>query len=188
MTHSKHFFKTFSNFPLSFRLGKAPLRIFCCFQPNSLQGFSLLRTVRPLYPSFCFYFHDFMHKLMHFNGIFETFHIWDFVESILFFWNWSLGFTLILLYSWYMLVNLINLGLCEKLEILGLVLNPIWGFCSIRLKLMKLACWFDVIDHSKLFSNLCDDQLVNFFKKLASGFNFIGVFIRNSMLKPILWF
>ena len=71
-----------------------------------------------------------------------------------------------------MLVNLINLGFCEKLKILGLVLNPIWGFCSIGLKLIKLACLFDVIDHSKLFSNLCDDQLVNLFKKLASGFHF----------------
>ena len=69
---------TFSNFPLSLWLGKAPLRIFCRFQPNILQGFSLPRPIRPLYPSFCFYFHDFMHKLMHFNGIFETFHIWDF--------------------------------------------------------------------------------------------------------------
>ena len=69
LTHSKHFFKSFSNFPLSLRLGKAPLRIFCHFQPNFLQGFSHLRLVRPLYPSFCFYFHDFMHKLMHFNGI-----------------------------------------------------------------------------------------------------------------------
>ena len=37
---------------------------------------------------------------------------------------------------------------------------------------MKLACWFDVIDHSKLFSNLCEGQLVNFFKKLSTGFNF----------------
>ena len=73
-----YFFKTFSNFPLSLRLGKAPLRIFCRFQPNFLQGFSLPKPVRPLYPSFCFYFHDFMHKLMHFNGIFGTFHIWDF--------------------------------------------------------------------------------------------------------------
>ena len=70
-----YFFKLSS---LSLRLGKAPLRIFCRFQPNFLQGFSLPRPVRPLYPSFCFYFHDFMHKLMHFNGIFETFHIWDF--------------------------------------------------------------------------------------------------------------
>ena len=31
------------------------------------------------------------------------------------------------------------------------------------LKLMKLTCCFDVIDHSNLFSNLCDDQLVNLF-------------------------
>ena len=65
-----------------------------------------------------------------------------------------------------MLVNLINLGLCEKLKILGLVLNPIWGFFSIGIKLMKLACCIGVIDHSKLFSNLCDDQLVNFFKNI----------------------
>ena len=168
---------TFSNFPLSLRLGKAPLRIFCRFQPNFLQGFSFPRPVRPLYPSFCFYFHDFMHKLMHFNGIFGTFHVWDFCWIIFFFWNWSLGFAPILLYSWYMLVNLINLGLCEKLKILRLVLNPIWGFCSIRLKLMKLACCIDVIDHSKLFSNLCDDQLVNFFKNIQVVLFFIFIFI-----------
>ena len=156
MTNSKHFFKSFSNFPLSLRLGKAPLKIFLLFSTKFLQGFSLTRPVRPLYPFFCFYFHDFIHKLMHF-GIF--------VESILFLWNWSLGFASILIYSWYMLVNLINLGFCEQLKILGFILNPIWGFCSIGLKLLKLACWIGEIDHSKLFSNLCDDQLVNFFKK-----------------------
>ena len=60
-------FQTFLS--LSLRLGKAPLRIFCHFSTKFLQGFSLTRPVRPLYPSFCFYFHDFMHKLMHFNGI-----------------------------------------------------------------------------------------------------------------------
>ena len=58
-----------------------------------------------------------------------------------------------------MLINLINLGFYEKLKILGLkilgfgwdivlCLNPIWGFCSIELKLMKLAYCFDVIDYS----------------------------------------
>ena len=87
-----------------------------------------------------------------------------------------MGFTPILLYSWYMLVNLIKLGLCEKLKIPGLVLNPIWGFCSIGLKLMKLACWFDVIDHSKLFSNLCDGQLVNFFIKKKKTFKWFYFF------------
>ena len=35
---------SFSNFPLSLWLGKAPLRIFCRFQPNFLQGFSLPRS------------------------------------------------------------------------------------------------------------------------------------------------
>ena len=85
-----------------------------------------------------------------------------------------------------MFVNLINLGFYEKLKILGFILNLIWGFCSIGLKLMKLAYCFDEFDHSKLFSNLCNDQLVNLFKKLTSGFNFFGVLVRNSMLKPIL--
>ena len=78
-------------------------------------------------------------------GFSELFTFGIFVESILFFWNWSLGFAPILLYSWYMLVNLINLGFCEKLKILRLVLNPIWGFCSIGLKWMKLACWIDYL-------------------------------------------
>ena len=78
LTDSNYYFKTSSNFPLSLRLGKAPLKIFCCFPLKFLQGFSLTRPVRPLYPSFCFYFHDFMHKLMHFNGIFGPFQIWGF--------------------------------------------------------------------------------------------------------------
>ena len=69
---------TFSNFPLSLRLGKASLRIFCRFRPNILQGFCLPRPIRPLYLSFCIYFHVFMHKLMHLKGIFRTFHYWDF--------------------------------------------------------------------------------------------------------------
>ena len=188
MTDSIHFFKSFSNFSLSLRLGKAPLKIFCRFSTKFLQGFSLTRPVIPLYPSFCFYFYDFMHKLMHFKGFSELFKFGIFVESILFFWNWSLGFVSILIYSWYMLVNLINLGFCEQLKILGFVLNPIWRFCSIGLTLMKLACWIDVIDHSKLFSNLCDDQLVNFFKNIQVVLIFFrGVFVRNSMLKSVLW-
>ena len=120
-------------------------------------------------------------------GFSELFKFGIFVESIHFFWNWSLGFAPILLYSWYMLVNLINLGFCKNLKILGLVLNPIWEFCSIGLKLMKLAYWIDVIDYSKLFSNLCDDQLVNFFKKIQVVLKFFGVLVRNSMLEPILW-
>ena len=37
---SKTFSKTFSNFSLSLRLGKAPLKIFCRFQPNFCKVFS----------------------------------------------------------------------------------------------------------------------------------------------------
>ena len=152
-----------------------------------MQGFSPTRPVRPLNPSFCSYFHVFMHYFMHFREFSDLFNLGIFVDSMLFFWNWSLGFVGILLYTWSLLINLINLGFCDKLKFLGFVLNSIWGFCSIRLKLMQLACWLDIIGHSKLFSNLCNDQLVNLFKKLTSGFIFFGVLVRNSMLKPILW-
>ena len=140
-----------------------------------MQGFSPTRPVRPLYPSFCSYFHDFMH----FKGIFEPFQIWDFCWFNAFILKLIIGFcwyTDIYIYIWSLLVNLINLEFCEQLKILGFVLNPIWGFCSNGLILMKLAYWFDVIDHSKLFSNLCNDQLVNFFKKHSSGFNFFWGF------------
>ena len=95
------FFKTvfwliqhfFTNFSLSLRLGKAPLKIFCRFSLKFLQGFSLTRLVRPLYPSFCFYFHDFMHKLMHFKGILRTFQIWDFCRINLLFLKLIIGFS-----------------------------------------------------------------------------------------------
>ena len=46
---------------------------------------------------------------------------------------------------------------------------------------MKLACWIDVIDHSKLFSNLCDDQLVNFFKNIQVVFIFLGGFLLETL-------
>ena len=92
-------FQTFLS--LSLRLGKAPLRIFCHFSTKFLQGFSLTRPVRPLYPFFCFYFHDFMHKLMHFNGIFETFQIWGFC------WINPLFLKLIIGFCWYTIIFMI---------------------------------------------------------------------------------
>ena len=46
-----------------------------------------------------------------------------------------------------MLINLINLGFYEKLKILGFMIESDLG-SSIELKLMKLACCFDVIDNS----------------------------------------
>ena len=92
LTDSIHFFKSFSNFSLSLRLGKAPLKIFCRFSTKFLQGFSLTRPVIPLYPSFCFYFYDCMHKLMHFKGFSELFKFGIFVESILFFLKLINGF------------------------------------------------------------------------------------------------
>ena len=87
-----------------------------------------------------------------------------------------------------MLVNLMNLGLCEKLKILRFVIDPNWGFCSNWVKLMKLACSIDVIGHYFLKSILYDDQLVNIFQIDQVVFqNFGGFCVKNSMLKPILW-
>ena len=59
---------------------------------------------RSLYPSFFFYFHDFMHKLMHFNGIFGTFHIWDFC------WINPLFLKLIIGFYSYIVIFMIYVG------------------------------------------------------------------------------
>ena len=80
-----------------------------------------------------------------------------------------------------MLVNLINLGFCEKLKILGLVIDPNWGFWSNLAKLMKLACSFDVIDHYFLKSSLYDDQLVNIFQIDQVVFQNFGVFVLKTL-------
>ena len=57
LTCSNTFSKSFQSLSLSIRSVKAPIKIFCCFHPFFLQGFSPLRLVRPFYPSFCVYFH-----------------------------------------------------------------------------------------------------------------------------------
>ena len=80
-----------------------------------------------------------------------------------------------------MMVNLINLGFCEKLKILGLVINPIWEFCSNLTKLMKLACSIDVIGHYFLKSILYDDQLVNIFQIDQVVFQNFGVFMLKTL-------
>ena len=104
------------------------------------QGFSLIRPVDLYTPPFVFIFMISCINSCILREFLELFKFGIFFESILFFWNWSLGFASILIYSWYMLVNLNNLEFFEQLKILGFVLNPIWGFCSIGLKLIKLAC------------------------------------------------
>ena len=71
--------------------------IFLSFSICLLQGFPLSKLVSPFYPSFCILFHVFMHKFMHFIRIFRTFQIGVFDDSNHFFWNWSLGFVLIML-------------------------------------------------------------------------------------------
>ena len=87
-----------------------------------------------------------------------------------------MGFVGIFLYSCLLLSNLINLMLYEKLKNLGFMLNPIWGFCSIVLKLIKLACCFDVIDYSNQFSTCVMINWSIYFEKLTSGLNFFWGF------------
>ena len=80
-----------------------------------------------------------------------------------------------------MLVNLINLGICVKLKILGFVIDPNWGFCSNWVKLMKLVGSIDVIGHFFLKSILYDDQLVNFFQIDQVVFQNFGVFVLETL-------
>ena len=56
------------------------------------------------------------------------------------------------------------------------MLNPIWAFCSIELKLMKLACCFDVIDHYNKFYTCVMINWSIYFEKLTSGLNFFWGF------------
>ena len=49
------------------------------------------------------------------------------------------------------------------------------------LKLMKLACCFDVIGHSNQFSSLCNDQLVNLFWKINKWIKFFLVFLLETL-------
>ena len=144
LTFSKTLFQKFFKFSLSLRFRLGSTSNFCRFLSFFLQGFSLRTPVRPFYPSFCFYFHISCILIWEFRT-YTFFRV--FYDSSRILCNWSMGFVDILLYSWSLLENLINLEICEKSKFLGLVLNPIWGFCSIWFNLMKLACWIDVIDH-----------------------------------------
>ena len=89
---SNTFSKSFLPFLSPYDSVKENLHFFCCFRFVFLQGFPLSKPVSLFYPSFCILFHVFMHKFMHFIGIFRTFKIGVFDDSNHFFWNWSLGF------------------------------------------------------------------------------------------------
>ena len=169
------FSKVFSTFlSLSLRRSKAKSSNFCRFPPNLLQGFPLPKPVSPFYPSFCILFHVCMHKFMHVFEIFGLCINWDFCLIKPYFMKLINGFCCYI--DIFMIYDDLfdQFGVLWKIKILGLVLNLIWGFCSIGLKLMKLACWIDIIDHSKLFSNLCNDQLVNLSKNIQVVLKFLG--------------
>ena len=140
MTDSTLFHKLFQTFLSLSDLARLHWRFFVVFHSNFCKVFLSQGQLDLYTPPFVFIFMISCINSCILREFSELFKFGIFVESILFFWNWSLGFPSILIYSWYMLVKLINLGFYEQLKILGFVLNPIWGFCSIGLKLMKLAC------------------------------------------------
>ena len=74
LTHSKHFFK------LSFLspTWQGSTQDFLSFSTKFFVVSFSPKAGKTFIPLLLFYFHNFMHKLMHFNGIFGTFHIWDF--------------------------------------------------------------------------------------------------------------
>ena len=93
----KHLFQKVFQLFFSLRLGKAAHHIFCCFLPQFLQGFPPSRPVWLFYPSFLFYFHDFLHFFMHLGDIFGPLYFWDFwwfkacfLKLIIGFW-WDIG-------------------------------------------------------------------------------------------------
>ena len=125
LTDSTYFFKTFSTFLSLLNLARLHIRFFVVFDLIFARFFShkagktFIRLLLFLFSCF--------HALFHaFKGYFrDIFKLGILVDSILFFWNWSLGFVGILLYTWLLLVNLINLGFYEELKILGFILNLI---------------------------------------------------------------
>ena len=144
----KHFFKSFLSF-LSLSLSLSPIQTwlhlrFLSFFIILFARFLSPNTGKTLLPFFLFLLSHFTHFNLGISKLY-IFGVFDDLGHI--FWNWSLGFDPMKFLTWYLLENLINLEICEKSKILGLILNPIWGFCSIWFYLIKLACWLDVIDH-----------------------------------------
>ena len=83
------FLKTFY---LSIRSVQGSKQDFCRFQPNFFKGFCHLRPVRPLYPSFFFYFQFLCIFVMHLGLFSNLREIGIFGDSSFFFGNCSIGF------------------------------------------------------------------------------------------------
>ena len=116
---------------------------FCCFPSNFSQGFCRLAPVRPFYPFFFSLISFFMHFFKHFREIFGPNNFGGF---------WCFSWFLSQLINGFLLVDDVNMFLMiyfDQFGDLGRIENSrawnsrIWGFCSIELNLMKLACVID---------------------------------------------
>ena len=146
-----------------------------------MQGFSLHKPVCPLYPFFFIYFMFYMHFFHALEGYFQTMH--------------KLG---ILMFQaefceidqWFLLIYCYIHDLCW-------LIWSIWGFVRACIE-PKLGILFELVSIDKIgLLNWCNWSLfwviclvwwsIGQFVTNFSVFQNFGVFVRNSMLNPILW-
>ena len=115
------------------------LSIFCRFHSNFSQGFCHLAPVRPFYP----FFFCLISFFMHFRGIFRP-------NKFLGFWclRWFLSkfinrFLLLDDVIKFLMVYFDQFGGLGRIENSKAWNSRIWGFCSIEISLLKLACVID---------------------------------------------
>ena len=85
-------FKLFSKLSLSIWSIQGSKQDFCRFQPNFFKDFCHLRPIRPLYPSFFFYFQFSCIFVMHLGLFSNLREIGIFDDSSIFFGKWSMVF------------------------------------------------------------------------------------------------
>ena len=178
------FSKVFQLF-FSLRLGKVALHIFCRFLPKFLQGFPPSRPVRPLYPSFWFYFHVFVHIFMHLKGIFGPLYFWDF-------WWFKACFLKLIIGFWWEIFCISSCIISFNMfmhHIVLLVLYFFWLTCSLPLVLFLLFFPFFVLLFLILAPCLGRLELIGFPLSLLClllGFSCLGMSVRVKPMRNLI--
>ena len=165
---------------LSIRSVKHSSSIFCRFPSNFLQGFCLLRPIRPFWPFFFIYFHVSCIFFMHNGEILNLRKIWGFWWFQSFLSKLISGFFFFygMILTWSLCFNLINLMNWENFNFLGLETTRIGVFVQLSFNwwnwLIWLINWFG---HSNLLPNLCNDQLINLLRFVKMSFQNLGVLL-----------
>ena len=111
-------------------------KLFCRFPSNFLQDFCLLVLVRLFFP----FFFSLISFFMHLRENFEPMGFWDFWCFRCFLSKLIIGFLLWDDINMIFVVYFDQFDELGKIEISRAWNYPIWGFCSIKLNLVKLAC------------------------------------------------